>query len=287
MFPSEFAYHAPASLAQALELLGRYREDAKLLAGGHSLLPMMKLRFAAPAHLIDLNGVTELKGVREKNGVLYIGAMTTESELIASALVRERCPLIIEAARQIADPQVRNRGTIGGDVAHGDPGNDHPAVMLALGASFLLRGPDNERVVAADGFYLGPLQTALAPDEILTEIRIPLPPAKSGHSYQKLKRKIGDFATAAAAVQLTLKSGACERIGIALTNLAPTPLKVATAEKLMTGKKIDDTLIAQASRLAMEACDPSADLRGPVEYKRHMAGEMTKRALREALARAQ
>lgn len=287
MIPSEFAYHAPANLTQALELLGRYGEDAKLLAGGHSLLPMMKLRFAAPAHLIDLNGIAELKGVREKNGMLHIGAMTTENELIASTLVRERCPLIVEAARQIADPQVRNRGTLGGDVAHGDPGNDHPAVMLALGASFVLRGSDDERVVSADGFYVGPLQTALAPDEILTEIRIPIPASKSGYSYQKLKRKIGDFATAAAAVQLTLKNGVCERAGIALTNLAPTPLKLADAEKLMIGKRIDDALIAQAARLAVDASDPAADLRGPVEYKRHMAGEMTKRALREALARAQ
>jgi carbon-monoxide dehydrogenase medium subunit len=286
MIPSPFQYHAPADLKHAVELLGKYGEDAKVLAGGHSLLPMMKLRFAAPAHLIDLNPIAELKGIRESSGTLHIGAMTTENELIASALLKDKCPLIVETARVIADPQVRSRGTIGGDVAHGDPGNDHPAVMLALGASFVLRGPSKERVVAADGFYLGPLQTAIAANEILTEIRIPIPPRGSGYSYQKLKRKVGDFATAATAVQLTLDKGTCSRIGIALTNVAPTPLHLSEAEQLLTGKRIDDALIKQAMKLAMEACDPTADMRGPVEYKRAMAGEMTRRALNQALARA-
>ncbi len=286
MIPGNFQYHAPTSLKQAVELLNEYGEEAKILAGGHSLLPMMKLRFAEPAHLIDINLVPELKGISEKKGMIHIGAMTTENELIASDVLQKKCPLIVEAARLIADPQVRNRGTIGGDVAHGDPGNDHPAVMLALGASVVLRGPKKERVLPVDGFYMGALSTQMQPDEILTEIRVPIPPPGSGHAYQKLKRKVGDFATAAAAVQLTLSKGVCSQIGIALTNLGSTAIKLTAAEKLLTGKKIDDALIQQAAQLAMQACDPAPDMRGPAEYKRHMAGEMTKRALKQALIRA-
>lgn len=286
MIPGNFEYHAPTSLKQALELLKEYGEEAKILAGGHSLLPMMKLRFADPAHLIDVNQVPELKGISEKKGMIHIGAMTTENELIASKLLKDKCPLIIEAARLIADPQVRNRGTIGGDLAHGDPGNDHPAVMLVLGASLILRGPKKERVLPVDGFYVGTLTTQMKPDEILVEIRVPVPAPRSGFAYQKLKRKVGDFATAAAAVQLTLEKGVCKQIGIALTNAGPTPLKLTEAEKLLTGKKIDEALIQKAAEMAMQASHPGADMRGPEEYKRHMAAEMTKRALRQALARA-
>ncbi len=286
MIPGNFQYHAPTTLKQAVELLNQYGEEAKILAGGHSLLPMMKLRFAEPAHLIDINLVPGLKGISEKTGMIHIGAMTTENELIASELLQKKCPLIPEAARLIADPQVRNRGTIGGDVAHGDPGNDHPAVMLALGASLVLRGPKKERVVPVDGFYLGSLSTQIQADEILTEIRVPTPPPGSGYAYQKLKRKIGDFATAGAAVQLTLDNGACSQIGIALTNAGPTPIKLTAAEKLLTGKKLDEALILKAAELAMAACDPAPDMRGPVEYKRHMVAEMTKRALKQAWSRA-
>jgi carbon-monoxide dehydrogenase medium subunit len=286
MIPGNFEYHAPDNLKQALELLKEHGEDAKILAGGHSLLPMMKLRFATPAHLIDINSIEDLRGISEKKGEIQIGAMVTENQLIASELLQKKCPLIPETARLIADPQVRNRGTIGGDIAHGDPGNDHPAVMLALGASFVLRSPKKERVVPAEEFYLGTFQTAMKADEILTEVRIPTPAAGSGSSYQKLKRKVGDFATAAAAVQLTLSKGRCASIGIALTNVGPTSIKLTSAEKLLKGKAIDDALIAQAAKLAMEASDPTEDMRGPVEYKKHMAGEMTKRALKEALTRA-
>lgn len=286
MIPGNFEYHAPNNLKQALDLLKKHGEEAKVLAGGHSLLPMMKLRFATPAHLIDLNLIEDLRGVREKRGEIIIGAMTTENDLIASELLQDKCPLIPETARLIADPQVRNRGTFGGDIVHGDPGNDHPAVMLALGAALVLRGPKKERVVPIEEFYLGTFHTAMQADEILTEIRISIPPAGSGYAYQKLKRKVGDFATAAAAVQLTLKNGECSRIGIALTNVGPTPIKLVNAETLLTGRKIDDALIQQAVGLAMEAADPAPDLRGPVEYKKHMAGEMTKRALKQALARA-
>jgi carbon-monoxide dehydrogenase medium subunit len=286
MIPASFEYHAPQTVADAVKLLRDLGDEARLLAGGHSLLPMMKLRLAEPAHLIDINKIQELRGIREEQGVLRIGAMTTENELIASDLLRERCPLIPETAAMIADPQVRNRGTIGGDIVHGDPSNDHPAVMLALGASLVLRGPSGERVVAVDGFYLGTFYTQMKPQELLVEVRVPVPPPHSGHSYKKLKRKVGDYATAAAAVQLTLGGGVCSRIGLALTNVAPTPIKVTAAERLLAGKRIDDALIEQAARLAMEASDPAEDMRGPVEYKVQMAGEMTRRALREAVQRA-
>lgn len=286
MIPGSFEYHAPATLAEAMSLLGQYGDEGKVLAGGHSLLPMMKLRFAEPEHLIDLNGIDELRGIREEAGVIHIGAMTTENELIASQLLWDKCPLIPEAAKLIADPQVRNLGTIGGDIAHGDPGNDHPTIMLAVDASFVLAGPNGERTVSADGFFLGTYWTQLEADEILREIQVPVVPSNSGCAYSKLKRKTGDFATAAAAVQLQLEGDVCKKINIALTNVGPNALKANDAEDLLTGKDIDDALINQAVEKAMAICDPPEDLRGDVEYKTHMAGEMTRRAIRQALSRA-
>ena len=290
MIPSEFAYHAPRSVGDALALLSQFGDDAKLLAGGHSLLPMMKLRFAAPAHLIDLGRIDGLKGIKQVGNAIHIGAMTTENELIWSTLVQDKLPLLAEGARQIADPQVRYKGTIGGDIAHGDPGNDHPALMLALGASFVVIGPVNgkigERVLPADGFFLGTYQTQLGADDILTEIRIPIPPAGSGHAYAKLKRKIGDYATAASAVLLQMKGDVVSDVRIALTNVGRTALKASAAEASLKGRKLDDAAINEAARLAMSICEPAADQRGSVEYKTAMAGEMTVRALRTAASRA-
>jgi carbon-monoxide dehydrogenase medium subunit len=286
MIPGTFDYHAPSTLGEAVRLLGQYGEAAKVLAGGHSLLPMMKLRFATPEHLVDLNRVPELKGIGEQGGTIHIGAMTTENELIASPLLRDKCPLIPEAARLIADPQVRNCGTIGGDIAHGDPANDHPAIMLATGASFVLSGPRGERVIPADGFFLGLYSTQLKADEILREIRVPAVGKGTGSAYCKLKRKTGDFATAAAAVQLELDGKTCRRINIALTNAGPIALKAKDAEAVLNGKAIDDKLIEQAAQKVMAICDPAEDLRGDREYKVHMAGEMTRRAIRQALERA-
>jgi carbon-monoxide dehydrogenase medium subunit len=286
MIPREFEYHAPKSLPDAIGLLQQLGDDAKLLAGGHSLLPMMKLRFAQPAHLIDLGAIADLKGIREDGGSLVIGAMTTENEVLWSKLLQEKCPLLVEGARQISDPQVRYKGTIGGDIAHGDPGNDHPALMIALGASFVLRGAAGERVVAADGFFRGTYDTELAPGEILTQIRIPTPASGTGYCYAKLKRKTGDFATAAAAVLLRMKGGLVDDVRIALTNVAPTPLRATDAEAVLRGKKLDDAAIAEAARLAMSICAPSPDQRGDVEYKTAMAGEMTVRALAKARERA-
>jgi carbon-monoxide dehydrogenase medium subunit len=286
MIPRQFEYHAPQTLPEAIELLQKYGDTAKLLAGGHSLLPMMKIRFAEPEHLVDLGKLTELRGIREEGDELRIGAMTTENDLIWSTLVQEKCPLLVEAARLIADPQVRYKGTIGGDISHGDPGNDHPAIMLALGAALVLQGGGGERVVTADDFFVDLFTTALEPDEVLTEIRIPVPAAGTGWCYAKLKRKTGDFATAAAAVLLRMKGDTVEDVSIALTNAGATALKAADAEDSLRGNKLDDAAIAEAARLVMAICDPVEDQRGNVEYKTAMSGEMTQRALRTAHERA-
>jgi aerobic carbon-monoxide dehydrogenase medium subunit len=285
MIPRPFAYHAPDSLPAVIALLAEHGEQAKLLAGGHSLLPMMKLRFAGPEHLIDLRLVKELCGIDIAGAEIRIGAMTSERDIINSALLAEHIPLLVETARQIADPQVRYRGTIGGDISHGDPGNDHPAVMLALHASFVLTGPKGERVVPASDFFLGTYATALEPDEVMTQIRIPKPAAGSGSCYAKLKRKTGDYATAAAAVVVRLENGVCAEATIALTNVAPTAIRVEAAEAALVGHRIDDSTIAEAGRLATEGCEPAADLRGDEDYKRAMAGQMVQRALRAALQR--
>jgi carbon-monoxide dehydrogenase medium subunit len=286
VIPPSFEYYAPRSLGEALSLLSRLGSESKLLAGGHSLLPMMKLRFAQPAHLIDLNRIPDLRGIREEGGELVVGAMTTEAELLASSLIRNKVPLLAEAAGSIADPQVRYRGTIGGDISHGDPGNDHPAIMLSLDAAFVLTGPKGQRTVPADGYFLGLYQTQLAADEILTQIRIPIPAAGSGWSYQKLKRKTGDFATAAAAVMLQMNGGRVAHVAIALTNLAPTALRARDAEAALTGRPLNEASLGEAARLAMSICNPTPDQRGDVAYKTAMCGEMTRRALQAAAARA-
>ena len=286
MIPCEFEYHAPKTLGDALGLLGELGDEAKLLAGGHSLLPMMKLRVAQPAHLVDLGRIRELRGIREDGGTLRIGAMTTENDLIWSRLLQDKCPLLVEGARLISDPQVRYKGTIGGDISHGDPGNDHPALMVALGASFVLKSASGERTVPADGFFVGSYATLLEPGEILTEIRIPIPAAGTGYCYAKLKRKVGDFATAAAAVTLRAKGETVQEVAIALTNVGPCVLRAVAAEGALRGKHLDDASIAEAARLAMNICDPVTDQRGDAEYKTAMAGEMTQRALRTAYSRA-
>ena len=286
MIPREFEYHAPKTIPDALGLLKQFGDEAKLLAGGHSLLPMMKMRFAQPGHLIDLGKIRELNGIREDGGVLRIGAMTTENELIWSKLLQDKCPLLVEGARVISDPQVRYKGTIGGDISHGDPANDHPALMLVLGASFVLKSSSGERVVPADGFFVGSYATLLKPDEIMTEIRIPTPSPGTGYCYSKLKRKVGDFATAAAAVTLRMQGDTVQEVAIALTNVGACVLRAVAAEGALRGKTLNDALIAEAAQLAMSICDPAVDQRGDAEYKTAMAGEMTQRALRTACSRA-
>jgi carbon-monoxide dehydrogenase medium subunit len=286
MIPAGFNYHAPRSVADAIKLLGDLGPDAKLLAGGHSLLPMMKLRFAEPSALIDLGKIADLRGITQVGNEVHIGAMTTENDLLRSKLLAEKVPLLVEGAGWIADPQVRYKGTIGGDISHGDPGNDHPAIAIALDASFVLKGPKRERVVKADGYFLGLYSTLLEPGEILTQIRVPIPAAGSGWSYQKLKRKTGDFATAATAVLLQMKGSSVARVNIALTNVGSTPLKAREAEAYLAGKALNETSLNEAARLAMSICEPTADQRGDVEYKTAMCGEMTRRALQAAAARA-
>ena len=287
MIPSSFDYHAPSDLPSAVALLVKHGEGAKVLSGGQSLLPLLKLRLGQAAHLVDVGRIPGLEYVREEGGMLRIGACTRESVLEGSEVVRTRYPILFETTKVIADPVVRNRATVGGNLAHGDPANDHPATMLALSAQVVAVGPKGERVIAIDKFFLGLFSTALAPDEILTEIRVPSPPPRSGGAYEKLERKVGDYATAAAAVQVTLSpSGAVERVGIALTNAGPTPVRAGAAETYLRGKKVDDAAIAQAARLAGGASSPRADRRGTVEYKREMARVMSARALKRAVERA-
>jgi len=286
MIPPSFEYHAPTTLEDAVALLSELGDEAKLLAGGHSLLPMMKLRFAEPEHLIDMNHIESLKGIREEGSELIIGAMTCENDLIFSELLQDKCPMLPEAVKLIADPQVRYRGTIGGDIAHGDPGNDHPALMLALNAEFTVVGPNGSRSIKADDFFLGTYYTALEADEILTEIRIPTPSSNTGASYEKLKRKTGDYATAAAAAVLEMENGTCASARISLTNLGPTAFRVPEAESILSGNAITEDVIDQAVQAVMAACDPSQDLRGNAEYKTHMGGEMARRAIQKAVALA-
>ena len=285
MIPPAFDYHAPRSVAEAIGLLGSLGGDAKLLAGGHSLLPMMKLRFAQPAHLIDLNRIDALRGIHEQGGTLVIGAMTTERELIESPLLQAKAPLLPEAARLIADPQVRNRGTIGGDLAHGDPGNDHPAIALALNATLVMQGPGGQRQVPADAFFLGTYMTALAEDEILVAIHVPGCAPGTGHAYQKLKRKTGDWATAGAAVVMRQDGGVVSQLRIALTNVAPTALRAAAAEAELLGQPLTPARIDAAVARAVAQCDPAEDLRGDRAYKTAMAGQMLRRAITQAAAR--
>jgi len=285
VIPPSFEYHAPRSVGEAISLLSSLGDDAKLLAGGHSLLPMMKLRFAQPGALIDINRIPELRGIREEGGLIRIGAMTTESELIASRLLQERLPLLPEAAKLIADPQVRNRGTIGGDIANGDPGNDHPAIAMTLDATFVLQGSTGERQVKAVDFFQGTYMTALAENEILTAILVAPFQSGTGYAYQKLKRKTGDWATAGAAVVLRMAGGLVTQISIGLTNVAPTALRAREAEAALLGKPLDDATLALAVLAVRAVCEPAEDLRGDIEYKTAMAGEMVKRAIRAAAAR--
>jgi carbon-monoxide dehydrogenase medium subunit len=287
MFPPSFDYHAPKTLAEAVALLARYRDEAKVLSGGQSLLPLMKLRLGQPSHLVDIGGIPGLEYLEEKDGFLRIGGRTREAALERSDLVRSRYPILADACSVIADPLVRNLATVGGNLAHGDPANDHPAAMIALGARVVATGPQGSREIAVEKFFTGLFTTVLEPDEILTEIRVPIPPPRSGGAYKKLERKVGDFATAAAAVQLTLSDrGVVERAGIGLTNAGPTPLKATDAERYLSGKKPDEAVVAEAARLAAKAAQPTADRRGTVEYKREMARVLTARALRRAAERA-
>ncbi|MCX2728432.1 xanthine dehydrogenase family protein subunit M [Thermomicrobium sp. 4228-Ro] len=287
MIPGPFRYRRAESLDEAIGLLAQLGTDAKVLSGGQSLIPMMKFRLAEPSYIVDINRVPGLDFIEERDGVLRIGALVRESALERSALVRARYPILHDTAEVIADPLVRNLATVGGNLAHGDPANDHPATMLALRAQVVARGPSGERVISIDDFFVDTFVTVLQPDEILTEIRIPAPPPRSGGAYLKFERKVGDYAIAAAAVFLALdEAGRIAQAGIGLTNLAYKPLRAVDAERVLIGQTPSEELFRQAAELAAQATDPVSDLRGPAEYKRAVARTMTLRALRRALERA-
>ncbi len=287
MIPPSFDYHCPTSVSEAVSLLSKFGGEAKILAGGHSLLPMMKLCFADPANLIDINKIPELRGISEEGGVIKIGAMTTENQILFSDLLQKKVPLLPEAAKLIADPQVRNRGTIGGDIAHGDPANDHPAIAMALDATFALQGPGGQRRVKAVDFFHGTYMTDIAEDEIMVSIEVAPFASKTGYAYHKLKRKTGDWATAAAAVVLQMSGNKVSHVAIGLTNVAPTALRASAAEQLMIGHEITSELMDRVAESVRAICDPAEDLRGDAEYKTAMAGEMTRRAVAAAIARCQ
>jgi len=287
MIPPKFEYFAPTTVHEALTLLRHYGSEAKLLSGGQSLIPLMKLRLATPAYLIDINRIPGLDHVHERNGFLRIGALTREADLEHADLVRTRYPIVCDTARVIGDPLVRNLATIGGNLAHADPANDHPATLLALGAEVVAAGPEGERTIPVTEFFTDFFTTALRLDEILTEIRIPAPTADSGGAYVKLERKVGDFAIVGVAAQVTIDAtGICTRAGIGLTNVGPTPLKAHQAEAALQGQRLNQASIAQAAQLAAEAARPEADLRGSVAYKRDMVRVLTTRALTRAVERA-
>jgi aerobic carbon-monoxide dehydrogenase medium subunit len=287
MIPPAFEYLRPTTIPEAIAFLQQHGEDAKILSGGQSLIPMMKLRIARPAYLVDINRISGLSYVKEEGGFLKIGGLTREAELEASPLVHSKYPILVDTTRVIADPQVRNLATVAGNLAHGDPANDHPATMLALGAQIVATSSRGDRVIPIEEFFVSLFTTALEQGEILTEIRIPVPPVRSGGSYFKLERKVGDFATAAVAAQVTLDDKASvERAGIGLTNVGATPVKARKAEDFLRGKKLDPGNIAQAALLATADAQPSSDLRGPAEYKKGLVQELAKRALARAAERA-
>ncbi len=287
MIPGAFEYHAPTSIDEAIALLVKYGDDAKVLSGGQSLIPMMKLRLATPAHIVDINRIPGLASLREVAGFLAIGALVREAEFEDSNLIRTRYPLLHDTCRYIADPLVRNLATICGNLAHGDPANDHPAAMLALGASVVAQGPDGQREIPVSEFFTGLYSTALAPTDLLIQIKVPSPPAGSGGAYLKFERKVGDFATVGVAAQVTLGAdGACERVGIGLTNVGPTPIKALKAESAIQGRRPAEAVIKEAARLAAEDSRPTADTRGSVEYKRDLVRVLAGRALARAVERA-
>jgi aerobic carbon-monoxide dehydrogenase medium subunit len=288
LIPGSFDYMVAHSVDEAVALLDQHGDEAKILAGGQSLIPLLRFRLARPSILIDINPIDGLEYIQETDGVLHIGAMTREADLDSSSLIRDRYPILLDTSSVVADPVVRNWATVGGNLAHADPANDHPATMLALGARVVARGPAGERVIPIDEFFTDmTFETVLKPNEVLTEIRIPAPTERSGGAYFKLERKVGDYAIAGVAAYITLDSnGNVSYAGIGLTNVGSTPIKARDAEQSLLGKPLDDASIHQAADLAAAASQPVSDTRGPAEYKRGMVRTLTVRALRKALARA-
>ncbi len=286
MFPAAFDYRAPSTLGEALSILKQRGDDAKVMAGGQSLIPLLKLRFARPELVVDIGRLPAMSGVKKDNGHIAIGALTRHVDVERSKELESWMPIMVEAAHWIADPLVRNRGTLAGSICHADPQGDWGSVMLALGAQLVAHSEGAERVLAADGFFTGPFTTALRPDEVVTEIRIPAPKGKAGGAYLKLERKVGDFATAATAVYLELGGGKISRAGIGLTAVGATNIKATAAEKALTGQEPTDELIAEAARLAADAAEPKDDIRGSAAYKKDVIRVFVQRGLRTALGRA-
>ena len=288
MIAENFNYDAPSSLDEAIALLHEYGDEAKILAGGHSLIPMMKLRFASPTHLIDINNIPGLSYVKEEGGYLKIGAMTKEVEVEESDLLKSKYHVFADATKLIADPQVRNFGTLGGNLAHGDAANDHPAVMMALGAEVEITGQEGKRIVSIDEFFFGFYMTAVQHGEVLTEIKIPAAQGSYGSAYHKAERKVGDYATAGVAAMVQIGAdGKCTRAGIGLTNVNSIPMRASRSEEVLIGSDLSEDVINQAAQFASEDCNPSADLRGDEDYKRHLVKVITKRMLKKAISRAQ
>ena len=280
MYPPNFEYFAPATLDEALATLERFGDEGKVLAGGMSLIPVMKLRFAAPAALVDINRIEGLDHL-SINGGLTIGALVRHKHAEKSELLRGKYGLLGDAAKQIADPVVRNLGTVCGSLAHADPQGDWGSVMLALRAEVVARGPDGERTIPIDEFFLGPFTTALEPTEIVTEVRVPDPGASAAGTYLKLERKVGDFATVGVAVQTSFDNGTVRRAGIALTGVGPSNFRAEAAEQALAGHALDEDAIAEAARLAAEAAQPHTDERGSEEYKRNAVRVLVARGLRK------
>jgi len=287
MIPASFTYHSATTIKDAVALSQELGDEAKYMSGGHSLLPMMKLRFATPEHIIDISKIEGLSYIKEEEGMLKIGALTTQSEIEHSTLCKEKYPIFSDATKLIADPSVRNIGTIGGNIAHGDAANDHPALMLAMNATIIAEGTDGRRSIPITEFFHGFYMTALAPSEILVEIQIPAAKKGSGGAYHKIERKVGDYATAGVAVYVELDSDqVCITAGVALTNLSAVPLKLERAEELLVGNKITEEIIEAVGRIASEDCEPESDLRGSEAYKRSVTDTITKQMLQRALDRA-
>jgi carbon-monoxide dehydrogenase medium subunit len=287
MFPAEFEYFAPRSVDEAVTLLARYGDDAKVLAGGQSLVPMMKLRIASPRVLVDVNGIEELGGLRLEGNRLVLGALCRHAHVAGSSIVRERLPLVHDAARLTADVPVRNRGTVAGSLAHADPAGDWPAALLALDTRLTIVGPDGVREVPLRDFLVDAYTTQLAASEIITQVAVTIPEGRCGGAYAKFEKRAGDFASASAGVQVEVdESGRCRSVAISLGAVAPAPFRAARAEALLTRQAPVDDLLADAARLVREDASPFADTRGSVEYKRHLAGVLFRRAFAAAVARA-
>ena len=282
MYPGTFDYSAPESLDEAVALLGAHGDEAKVLAGGQSLIPLLKLRFASPAVLVDVNRIAGLDTLAEDGGTLRIGALVRHKTCERSELLRSRYPLLADVAGLVSDPIVRNLGTVCGSIAHADPQGDWGSALLAAGAEVVVRGPSGERTIPIGSFFLGPFTTALDPTEIATEVRVPAPAGRSGGAYLKLERKVGDFATVAVGVELEFENGKVGRAGIALTGVGPTNLEATEAGASLAGAALTDDAIRGAAELAAQAASPQSDVRGTADYKRQVVRVFTERALRRA-----